>query len=68
METSIVVEPVQRLKVDISMVRFVNALQDNISVNPYGIIAKAANLVAQHGLQIRGILADDFPAIDERVL
>lgn len=35
---------------------------------PPGGIANAADLVTQHSLQIGSVLADDFPAVEERVL
>ena len=37
-EVGIVVEPMQRLKPDISRVRFVEALQDNRQVSRYGVL------------------------------
>ena len=47
---------------------FVEALQDNRSVSPYWGTTNTTNLVPQYGLQISGILADDFPAVEERIL
>ena len=68
MEVRIVVKAMQGLKADTSGGGFVEALQDNRSVRPYRDTTNTTNLVAQHGLQISGILADDFPAVEERIL